>query len=454
MTFDEIARSLGQGNDRFGLLAGGTLPAPRITAIRQAFKAWRAIKDPYTRGSEPQASDVEQIAEYLGFRLIGEPGSSASVQGSGAGWCHFHVRMSAGKADVPQVGSARNGKWEVLVVTDRPGPQDLINIWGQAGIQSAVPLLIFYMNRLPPLPWTEIVTFANDRDVSALILDEILLVYLAREYDNRLNSFFRCTLPGTPLNPFGTRGQVLAPEMFVGRDKLKVDLARPDGPAILYGGRQLGKSSLLKQVQLSAHDPARSSYSILLDINNIETGLGSHSIVGIWRFMEPLLAMLGVAMTDAEQIATEPDVTLTRAMLARPDAKVLILFDEADGFLVADADNGFKTLSSLKTVMENTNQRFKVVFAGLHNVGRFSSIPNQPLVHLGAPQVIRPLAPREAEELVRKVELFGFELPKECLLRILFEKPQCGPRARVARRHHQRTSTHSRRAPLKGASRV
>jgi len=47
--------------------------------------------------------------------------------------------------------------------------------------------------------------------------------------------------------------------------------------------------------------------------------------------------------------------------------------------------------------MEKTNRRFKVVFAGLHNVQRATKEQNHPLAHFGEPICIGPLLNRGKE---------------------------------------------------------
>jgi hypothetical protein len=70
--------------------------------------------------------------------------------------------------------------------------------------------------------------------------------------------------------------------------------------------------------------------------------------------------------------------------------------------------------------MERTSRRFKVVFAGLHQVQRFQSLPNQPLAHLGRPIVVGPLEPIPARKLVRApMEMLGYDLDNAAVLRIL-----------------------------------
>ena len=59
---------------------------------------------------------------------------------------------------------------------------------------------------------------------------------------------------------------------------------------------------------------------------------------------------------------------------------------------------------TLKGLMDRTNRRFKVVFAGLHNVQRTTTLSNHPLAHYGTPICVGPLFDagewREARALI------------------------------------------------------
>ena len=68
-----------------------------------------------------------------------------------------------------------------------------------------------------------------------------------------------------------------------------------------------------------------------------------------------------------------------------PGRRILLLVDEADAFLDAERrpKQGYRVLEQIKRLMEQTGRRFKVVFAGLHNVQRAARDPNTPFAHLG-----------------------------------------------------------------------
>ncbi len=100
---------------------------------------------------------------------------------------------------------------------------------------------------------------------------------------------------------------------------------------------------------------------------------------------------------------------------------MLVLLDECDAFLDADGKREFPTVVALRELMLKSERRFKVVFAGLHNVQRFNVIPNQPLAHFGAPLCVGPLEPAAARNLILEpFEALGFRFKDAAsVLRIL-----------------------------------
>lgn len=104
-------------------------------------------------------------------------------------------------------------------------------------------------------------------------------------------------------------------------------------------------------------------------------------------------------MTSAPTLSAGVMAGVRSWLDADDERQLLILLDEADQFLLAEAP-GFPNVSRLKSLMESSGQRCKVVFAGLHNVGRFQRDPNHPFAHMGRPIGVGGLDPRDACGLV------------------------------------------------------
>ena len=88
---------------------------------------------------------------------------------------------------------------------------------------------------------------------SALVIDDVLVLRPALIGRSRLSTLFACTLPFTDARPWADTGTP-PPEMFFGRDRemSSVQARAGEFTHLIFGGRQLGKTALLRQVERSA----------------------------------------------------------------------------------------------------------------------------------------------------------------------------------------------------------
>ena len=134
----------------------------------------------------------------------------------------------------------------------------------------------------------------------------------------------------------------------------------------------------------------------------------------VWQVIAGELEKCGVL--NGHFSSVENTVSGIRGWLhAEPNRRILMLLDETDQFMSAEARSGFSNLTRIKELMIDSAWRFKVVFAGLHNVRRVSKAPNTPLAHLGEPICIGPLntTPENRAEarrlVVEPMKAAGFE---------------------------------------------
>ncbi|MGW9447072.1 hypothetical protein, partial [Bacillus mobilis] len=143
----------------------------------------------------------------------------------------------------------------------------------------------------------------------------------------------------------------------------------------------------------------------------------------VWRYLGSSLEETGICHQGQLNPATKESVCSAIRFWSRenPDRRLLVFLDEADAFLTIDADeHGFANVVALRELMDATDSRFKVVFAGLHNTSRFRSLPNQPFANLGEPVSIGPLlSPDAFDLLVRPLGTLGFVLPDELAVSII-----------------------------------
>ncbi|GHT00734.1 hypothetical protein AGMMS50276_27290 [Synergistales bacterium] len=250
-----------------------------------------------------------------------------------------------------------------------------------------------------------------------LFVDQTLLLYLATlDMSVRLSTLLKCTLPYTFYQPFSEGSGHIADEMFFGRrDELK-RILDPRGASLVYGGRQLGKSALMARAESRANNPDKKEYAVLVTVNKANSAETLQAIVSkmtetklinkAYRTWKGLFSALR-ALFDKETGTVE---------------RLLLLVDEADVFLEGDRSDGYRILGELNKLKNDTANRFKFVFAGLHHVARTSAaIDNNGIgPQIGDALCIKPMSPNDARNLLMRPLLYlGFHMDSDKIDSIL-----------------------------------
>lgn len=399
----------------------------RTEEVAGVLEAWRQLKRQGSRGTLV-ASHVAEILQYLGFSL--QPDGAAPVQmiRTGRDWVQIRALMVDGglARPFPQFGSSCRGSapfgaYDVVCLWERPGAEMISARLRELKLDTRS-VIVLYLGRLTLRQRREVTRASRTDEMALALLDLNLLVYTGL-HETRLPVFLRCSLPFgvvVPYTPFQA-GDV-PPEMFYGRQRLARALLDPAGPCLVFGGRQLGKSALLRHVKRQFDDPERQQHAWVEDIKLIGDPVAGHSSDTLWRRLREGFKYSTLFGKSISTDRPEEIIRHIREAMQVPGRRVLVLLDEADNFLNADAKENFRIVEELRRLMVDTERRFRVIFAGLHNVQRFGLSPNQPLAHFGRPVMVGPLEPTAAQDLVREpIEALGFRFTDgdASILRIL-----------------------------------
>lgn len=414
-----------RGVTRAGIIYGD-LAKPRKEESINALEVWRKLKQKSPNAMNLE-EDIASISRFMAFNMEFKDGKTVQVQDKGKDWVYCTANMSAGDLakPIPQFGSLTRNKYDIICLWERPGADTIAARLRELRLDVGT-AIVFYLGRLSDLQRRDLVKISREKTVSAVLLDEILLVYLTKSRDasSRLPVFLRCSLPYTVLNPYMPfQAGDVPPEMFFGRMEMIRELQKMGGSCIVYGGRQLGKSALLRRVQSEFHNPVREQYAYVLDIKLLGDPKAIQHTSLIWgRIRDSLKAMGLLSKNITTERADEIRKYINEIMRQDNKRKLILLFDEADNFLEADARENFREVEALRIIMLESGYRLKVVFAGLQNVQRFQGIPNQPLAHFGTNICVGPLEPDAARRLViEPIEAIGYRFNDErtTVLRIL-----------------------------------
>ena len=275
----------------------------------------------------------------------------------------------------------------------------------------AVPTLL-----LSRASWSLEKRAALTRHYPVLLIDDYLVAYAALHPQERLQKLMQVallTFNGNPYDDYG--GRPVPPEMFFGRRRELQSLRNVKTAAVLYGGRRLGKSSLLDQLERDAQSKP-GEVAVYLTLDRADRALSEDHVLLAWNAIYRRLVQKGVI----EKASREPtSATAIRRWIedeilaGRCKAKgIYLLIDEADEVMGHDLHQRGLFIAGLvqlcESVREKCNLRF--VIAGLHNLTRMQKDENSPL---GKFESI-PLKPFwSAEDIQRGVELI--RVPLEAL---------------------------------------
>lgn len=398
-----------------------------------------ALLDAWTtlRGSPTSVRVLQPLMAALGFEqptVKGSPSPNAR-RPSGEPVLDLSVAPIADrdKAALPEFGSRANGAYRLLTVRDRGTAEAVVHEVEGTEARRGPPNIVVFVGVLDVDSRRTLARdLASGKYHPTLVLDEALVAFLSAWPGRRLSAFFDCTSAFAFSQPYDPDAPALPAEMFFGREKARDAILATSGDLthFVYGGRRLGKTALLADIARRYGDrPAGGSGPLVLLVNLKGTGIGEN------RPTEDIWGLFAGRLAEAQvlQPGTVRPGTVSRGVQEwlneSEGRRILLLVDEADAFLEAERrpEQGYRVLDGIKVLMEETERRFKVVFAGLHNVQRAAKDPNTPFAHLGEPVRIGPMLPGtdgdEIQRLVREpLEALGYRFASsDSIVRIAAE---------------------------------
>ena len=234
------------------------------------------------------------------------------------------------------------------------------------------------------------------------VIDRVVLSYLTAHYSETSISrtLMSVIMPFAANQPYVPESSRIMPqEIFMGRRNELEKIKSPNGPNLVYGGRQLGKSALLRMAQKDIDHDQNGDRAVLVDIKGKTYAAAAEKI-------SRELCSEGI-LTSADITADWDKLSLSIRSRLRSDKDripyLLLLLDEADVFLESCEEVNYSPFDALKDIQLVGAERFKFVVAGHHNVVRINQRAtlgnNSSLPHMSSLSV-RPFKASEARDLL------------------------------------------------------
>jgi len=351
-----------------------------------------------TIGGQPEA--IEHLHALL--QLIGLAGPfriERSQRGGDRSALWFSVTNArvAGSVRAHQYGSSAEGRYSVLLLAKLPTAAEIVRrLQDRSG---DAPILVVCLGLLSLKERQEFAKSARQMQGRPAVVIDLAVCAMLAAGSGRFNEALELTLPFSWLDPYDPYANAHVPEeVFVGRVEELREIESQTGTHFIYGGRQLGKSALLRAAQRSFESKGEARRAVYIDVKS-RLSVFDEPVL-LLRVVAERLREIGIPIPDGRNI--DPAAALREGVLswlAEDDARrLLLLLDEVDGFLRSDAPR-FQIVDYFKSLFQDSGLRVKPVFAGLQGVQRFMAIENNPFPHLGRHIAIGPLDPGSAKEL-------------------------------------------------------
>jgi hypothetical protein len=250
-----------------------------------------------------------------------------------------------------------------------------------------------------------------------ILIDWVLLMHLALKVrEERMRVLLACAMPYTGVKQLFSLNSVapVADEMYIGRSREISQILDMQGPVVVYGGRQLGKTALLLRAKNLFHAPREHAFAVYADVKEC---LGERDFA---EMVDRELTSSGISVRGSGDVSGVCG-GLREWFRADERRKLLLLIDESDNFLADMRESGYAPLSHLEALCKFTDNRFHFVFAGLHNVFLAAQRQNNTIFgHFGQPLCIKPMSQADAYKLLsRPLRCLGFTADEGMLMRLL-----------------------------------
>lgn len=399
-----------------------TLQASLSRGHNKDSRAAGKLIDNWPKGNGTSTTKISDLLTTLGF-AVEKVTSQPPIQGKD----HFQVtlkrpsngRKSNYKHPISAFGSEAEEKgFRVINIFGKMDASRLIDTFKEIGTAKNTLVLLDYALLLPDRRELARRTKTELNGKTFVVIDRVVLVYLASHYSetavNRM--LMAVTMPFTSYQPYVSDSSKIMPqEIFMGRKTELDKIESASGINIVYGGRQLGKSALLRMAQKNINNDENGDRAVLVDIKGLDYKAAAKKIST--AFFDEKVLLSEHITDDWDELSRNIKNRLRGTTPGKPIPYLLLLMDEADVFIESCEAVDYRPFDALKDIQSIGSDRFKFVVAGLRNIVRFKKnialSNNSVLTHLSS-LTVTPFKSTEARELLEvPLSYLGFRFPED-----------------------------------------
>lgn len=274
----------------------------------------------------------------------------------------------------PELGSRAN-VIQCFILNGKASMNDIGHVVQDAG---ATPTLILARTRMDMQKRATV----SDGNSRIFLIDDALIAYAALHPGGRLQTMIKIGMLTYSTNPFDDYGTKPVPsEMFFGRQEELIRLRDVKGMAVLYGGRRLGKSSLLNQIEQELKNVPRQQ-AVLLSMEPVIEA--DDYVFAAWDFIHRSLSLRRIiAPMKTTPKTWKPIVDhLEKEFLASENMdSMLLMIDESDQLMDCEMARKREAVGFIPRLVQLADAvapkvNLRIVIAGLHNVARMANDEN------------------------------------------------------------------------------
>lgn len=402
--------------------SGTTLKALMYTSkINKDAKGANRLLESWPRGARVSENSLQTFLSALGFMpdtIKREPLIQGKIESYLVNLKRpMNGRKSNYKHPISAFGSEAEDKgFRVACIFGKSDASRLIDTFREIGNAKNTIILLDYALTIADRRTLARKTKTDLTGKIFAVIDRVVLVYLANHYhETAINRMLMSVImPFASYQPYINKSaDVMPQEIFIGRKNELEKIESPTGVNIVYGGRQLGKTALLRMAKKDIDMNENGDRAIIVNAWK-QDYRGTARAISKALYDEGIVKRENVT-EDWDELARDIEKRLREQ--SNPIPYLLLMIDEADMFIESCEEIDYKPFNALKEIQSIGNGRFKFVVAGLRNIVRFKRNAalsnNGVLTHLES-LTVKPFKTLEARELLEvPLSYLGFRFPKD-----------------------------------------